>query len=177
MPMDRDALLTSLLNAYTAYYDVERVEGQEPLVATAFFHVHGVKYVLSKKAQIWAADNNEFVYFFSCPHLSTELYEQCLQQAYSLGSVLVKPDQNHMSSYIVALFLCDSCDPEAEKHLKKCRMRKSFQFSLKGWMEVHTAVINLGMDSVTSNSDGRKTAEYLKNVLHPKKRKRGLFRK
>ena len=178
MPMSREALLTRLLNAYTAYYDVERVEGQDPLVATAFFHVHGVKYVLVKSAQIWAADNNEFVYFFSCPHLTVELYEQCLQLAYERGSQLINPDENHMSSYVVALFLCDSCDDEARKRLKKCRMRKSFQFSLKGWMEVHTAVVDLGMDSVTANSDGRKTAEFLKTVLHPEKRKkRGLFRK
>lgn len=93
MPMDREALFTRLLNAYTAYYDVERVEGQEPLVATAFFHVHGVKYVLVKRAQLWAADNNEFVYFFSCPHLTVERYEQCLQLAYDRGSQLIHPDE------------------------------------------------------------------------------------
>ena len=178
MPMDRATLLTRLLSAYTAYYDVKRVAGQEPFVATAFFHVHGVKYVLVQKAQLWAADNNEFVFFFSCPHLTVELYEQCLKQAYEMGSPLIQPDENHMSSYIVALFLCDSCDPEAQKRLKKCRMRKSFQFSLKGWMEVHTAMIDLGMDAVTANSDGRKTAEFLKTVLHPEqqRKKRRLFR-
>ena len=147
-------------------------------MATAFFHVHGVKYVLVQKAQLWAADNNEFVFFFSCPHLTVELYEQCLKQAYEMGSPLIQPDENHMSSYIVALFLCDSCDPEAQKRLKKCRMRKSFQFSLKGWMEVHTAMIDLGMDTVTANSDGRKTAEFLKTVLHPEqqRKKHRLFR-
>lgn len=32
-----------------AYYDVEPMEAQEPLVATAFFHVHGTKYVLFQK--------------------------------------------------------------------------------------------------------------------------------
>lgn len=176
MPMDREALLNRLLRAYTAYYDVERVEGQEPLVATAFFHIHGVKYVLVKKAQLWAADNNEFVYVFSCPRLTAELYERCLEQAYEAGSRLIQPDENHMSSYIVALFLCDACDPEARKRLKRCRRRKSFQFSLKGWMEVHTAVIDLGMDAVTANSDGRNTADFLKTVLHPEQRKkRGLF--
>ena len=70
----RDTLLPRLLRSYAAYYDVEPMEAQEPLVATAFFHVHGTKYVLSKKAELWATDNNEYVYFFSVPHLTEEDY-------------------------------------------------------------------------------------------------------
>ena len=38
-----------LLRSYAAYYDVEPMEAQEPLVATAFFHVHGTGHVLSKR--------------------------------------------------------------------------------------------------------------------------------
>lgn len=173
----RAALLPRLLRSYSIYYDVEEIEQQEPLVATAYFHVHGTKYVLSKKAELWAADNNEYVYFFSVPHLSVEVYDQCLQLAYDRGSELIKPDKDHMSSYIVALFLCDSCDEAARKRLKKCRIRKSFQFSLKGWMEVHTAMVELGMEpTVLGNSDGRKTVEFLKSVLFPKPKKRRFLK-
>ena len=114
-------------------------------MATAFFHVHGTKYVLSKKAELWATDNNEYVYFFSVPHLTEEVVDQCIQLAYDRGMEHIHPDKNHMSSYIVALFLCDTYTEEAMKKVKRCRMRKSFQFSLKGWMEVHTAMIGVGM--------------------------------
>lgn len=169
----REALLPRLLRSYSAYYDVEALQEQEPLMATAFFHVHGTKYVLSKKAELWAADNNEYVYFFSVPHLTTEIYDQCLQLAYDRGMELVHPDKNHMSSYIVAIFLCDTCDEDAKKRLKRCRIRKSFQFSLKGWMEVHTAMIGVGMEPmVVGNSDGRKTVEFLKSLLFPQKEKK-----
>ena len=136
----RDTLLPRLLRSYAAYYDVEPMEAQEPLVATAFFHVHGTKYVLSKKAELWATDNNEYVYFFSVPHLTEEVVDQCIQLAYDRGMEHIHPDKNHMSSYIVALFLCGTYTEEAMKKVKRCRMRKSFQFSLKGWMEVHTAM-------------------------------------
>ena len=131
----RDTLLPRLLRSYAAYYDVEPMEAQEPLVATAFFHVHGTKYVLSKKAELWATDNNEYVYFFSVPHLTEEVFDQCIQLAYERGMEHIHPDKNHMSSYIVALFLCDTYTEEAMKKVKRCRMRKSFQFSLKGsWL-------------------------------------------
>ena len=142
----RDTLLPRLLRSYAAYYDVEPMEAQEPLVATAFFHVHGTKYVLSKKAELWATDNNEYVYFFSVPHLTEEVFDQCIQLAYERGMEHIHPDKNHMSSYIVALFLCDTYTEEAMRRLKRCRIRKSFQFSLKGWMEVHTAMIGVGME-------------------------------
>ena len=156
----RDTLLPRLLRSYAAYYDVEPMEAQEPLVATAFFHVHGTKYVLSKKAELWATDNNEYVYFFSVPHLTEEVVDQCIQLAYDRGMEHIHPDKNHMSSYIVALFLCDTYTEEAMKKVKRCRMRKSFQFSLKGWMEVHTAMIGVGMEPVVAgNPDGRKTME------------------
>ena len=162
----RDTLLPRLLRSYAAYYDVEPMEAQEPLVATAFFHVHGTKYVLSKKAELWATDNNEYVYFFSVPHLTEEVVDQCIQLAYDRGMEHIHPDKNHMSSYIVALFLCDTYTEEAMKKVKRCRMRKSFQFSLKGWMEVHTAMIGVGMEPVVAgNPDGRKTVEFLKSLV------------
>ena len=82
----------------------------------------------------------------------------------------IHPDKNHMSSYIVALFLCDTYTEEAMRRLKRCRIRKSFQFSLKGWMEVHTAMIGVGI------SDGRKTVEFLKSLLFPEKVKKRKFK-
>ena len=173
----RDTLLPRLLRSYAVYYDVEPMEAQEPLVATAFFHVHGTKYVLSKKAELWATDNNEYVYFFSVPHLTEEVFDQCIQLAYERGMEYIHPDKNHMSSYIVALFLCDTYTAEAMRRLKRCRIRKSFQFSLKGWMEVHTAMIGVGMEPVVAgNSDGRKTVEFLKSLLFPEKVKKRKFK-
>lgn len=63
------------------------------------------------------------------------------------------------------------------KKVKRCRMRKSFQFSLKGWMEVHTAMIGVGMEPVVAgNPDGRKTVEFLKSLLFPKKVKKRKFK-
>lgn len=169
MELTRQALLTRVLKAYSPYYDVECCEAADaPLAATAVFHEHGSGYVLFKTAEMWSADRHEYVYIFSIPHLTKELYERCLTQARTLGESQINPVKGHMSSFIVAEFLCDSADIDAVRALKKCRIRKSFQFSLKGWMEVHTALIELGKVSVTANPAGQNTAKFLKNVLHPR---------
>ena len=129
------------------------------------------KYVLSKKAQLYQMDSNEYTYVYYYPHLTLDLFENSVNEAYDAGFPKIEPNSSHRSSYIVAEFLCDTYDEDAYKALKKYRRRKSFQFSLHGWMEMHTVCIDLGTESIVSNSDGRLCGKFLKNVLHPKKRR------
>lgn len=162
--MSRDEIVEKLLNGYTRWYDIERTEG-EPLVAKASFHQENTGYIMFKKAQMWAADRFEYVYLYSVPHLTATLYEECLAKAVEEGSARIDLNKKHMSTNIVAVFVADQADDEALKSLKKCRIHKSFQFSLKGWMEVHTALVETGTCSVIANFNGRNTEKFLKNIL------------
>lgn len=174
----REETVTKLINAYSRWYDLTRCnEGDAPLVVSGAFHEVGTSFMISKKAKMWTAKRNEYLYIFSVPNLTLPLFEECVAQARALGEPQIVPDPEHMSSYIVAEFLCDTAEEDAVNALVKYRHRKSFQFSLQGWMEVHTALIELGKDSIVSNPDGRQTAKFLKNVLHPPKRKQGLLHK
>ena len=76
--MTREEALDKLCHSYSGYFDVVRHE--EPkgyLVAEAGLHIHSEKYVLVKAAKLWEADNNEYVYIFSAPVLTKEIFEQC----------------------------------------------------------------------------------------------------
>ena len=174
MAMTRENLLERVCMAYGPYYDIVRCdEAEAPLMVRAAFHEHATSYMISKKAQMWAADRHEYAWFFSVPRLTMEVYEKCLAQVMEEGNPLVKPGKDHMCTALVALFFCDEADEDALKTLKKCHIRKSFQFSLKGWMEVQTAAAVLGKDgSVTANSAGYNLAKFLKNTLHPKVKRR-----
>ena len=80
--MTREEALDKLCHSYSGYFDVVRHE--EPkghLVAEAGLHIHSEKYVLVKAAKLWEADNNEYVYIFSVPVLTKEIFEQCREQA------------------------------------------------------------------------------------------------
>ncbi|MCD7886913.1 MAG: hypothetical protein LUG44_04750 [Clostridiales bacterium] len=173
MELTREKVLPLVMRAYSPCYDIAYADEQDaPLVATAAFHEHDTGYVLTKRATMWTADRHEYVYLFSMPHLTLELYQSCLAKARELGEPLVDPAPGHMSTNIVALFLCDTADEDAVKALRKCRIQKCFQFSLRGWMEVHTAMVELGKDSFKANFAGQNTAKFLKNVLHPKVRRK-----
>ena len=175
MARDRNELLERLLQGYQRWYNIERTDA-EPLAATAEYHEETAGYILSKKARTWEAARHEYIWFYSVPHLTRELAEQLLKQAVDGGNEKIHPRKGHMSSYIVAVFLTDQADEDAAALLKKCRIRKSFRFSLYGWMEVQTAMIVTGEETVTVNGAGRNTAKFIGNMLHPPVRHK-LFKK
>lgn len=168
LPLSREEMLNTLLQSYSAYFDTERCEEEDwdvPLVARCNFYVHSEKYVLLKKAKLWSADCNEYVYLFSLPELTEERYRECEKFVYEKGMARIHPEPGHMYTYLTAVFLCDSCTPEARKALKRCRLYKSFRFSLYGWMDFHTVLLQAGSDLVDTNRSGRSNAKLMKKIF------------
>ena len=165
---NRSELLERLLKGYETYFDTERFPAREdglPLAARCSFHVHSEKYVLVKKAQLWAADSNEYVFIFSVPVLTEEIFARCLDFAVREGMKEIHPGPGHMYSCISPVFLCDSSEKEGEKALKRCRIYKSFRFSWYGWMNVHTAALIREGNRVITNRMGRGSAKFMKDIL------------
>lgn len=166
MEYTRGAAIERLLKSYRTYYDIHMQEDETPIAARCDFFEHSEKYVLSKKAELWSADNEEFLYIVDIPHLTLELYEKWRDYIQEDGMQRVKPGPGHMASYITPVFICDTCDEDARKALKKCRIYKSFHFSLHGWMDHHTALVELSTGQIDGNLGGRHTAKNLKKVLY-----------
>ena len=73
--MTRLEAIDKLCESYSVYFDVERFEENEDLLAaTCFLYVHSEKYVLVKAAKLWEADSNEYVYIFNVPHLTKDIF-------------------------------------------------------------------------------------------------------
>ncbi|MBQ7536265.1 MAG: hypothetical protein IJT43_11695 [Stomatobaculum sp.] len=164
--ISRGDCLEKILSAYSQWYDIDRMSGEDaPFAAYAEFHEHQSGYMLVRKAEMWSADRHEYVYFFTMPHLTAEGFRSGMEEVLRRGLEKVDPVPGHMCSGIVGIFICDSADEEAVKLLKKYRWRKSFQFSLRGWAEAHTALALTGEGAVVSNAAGRNTAGLLKKLL------------
>ena len=165
---EREAVLEKLLNGYREYFDIDRFEDGEhdgvPLAAQCRFYVHSEKYVLLKKAKLWEANSSEFIYLFSVPELTEEIFAACRDYAYREGMKLVDPKEGHMYSYITPIFVADSCTPEARKALTSCRIYKSFLFSFHGWMEFHTGLLLPGTGEVYTNRAGKANKKFFSDV-------------
>ena len=137
MQYTRESAIERLLKNYEPYYDIHRmINGDQSLItARCDFFEHSGQYVISKKAELWSADNEEFLYLVNVPHLTLDLFESLKNEIHEDGMGRIHVGPGHMASYITAVFVCDTCDEDARKALKKCRIYKSFHFSLHGPQE------------------------------------------
>ena len=172
MEYTREAVMDRLLKSYSSCYNIHMIdEDQVPITARCDFFEHSGKYVISKKAELWSADNEEFLYLVNIPHLTLELYQKWRDYIHEDGMGRIHVGPGHMASYITQVFVCDTCEKEARKALKKCRIYKSFHFSLHGWADHHTVLVELSTGQIDANAGGRHTAKILKKVLYSKKSK------
>ncbi len=171
----RESAVERLLESYKAYYNVKLSdEAQKPLRAICEFYEHSEKFVLSRKAELWSADCEEFIYLYEAAHLTKELFEQCRDFAKEDGLKRANIGPGHMYTYITPIFVCDTCDSDTKKAVKKCRIYKSFQFSLHGWMDFHAAVYETSNDTIFTNAAGRCVGKVLKKKCFIPKEKEML---
>ena len=163
MEMTLQERLEKLLNAYSHHYDVARdvaVEGGS-FPATAFFFLRDENYLISRKHVLNAVENHEYVYFYLTDHLDAETLRQQIEVSRAAGITNIKPDKEHMSSFVTLVILADTITPEAKKLLQKTRFRKNFRLALHGWMEYHIAAMEISTHSFLSNPAGKEAKKTL----------------
>lgn len=169
LAMSREEIQDRLLKSYQRFYNIYPAdEEQLPLVARCDYFEHSEKYVISRKAELWSADSEEYLYLFDMPHLTAERYEACMKLATEDGMSRMKIGPGHMCTYITAVIISDSADEEAVKVLKRSRFHKSFHFSFHGWMDYRAALVSVDSDKVQTNGAGRSMAKVMKKVLYSK---------
>lgn len=173
MQYTREEALEKLLDSYEAYYNISRsAKGQEPLVAVCEFFERSEKFVISRKAELWSANCEEFIYLFDVPVLTMGVYEECRDYALNDGMKRAHIGKGHMYTYITPVFICSSLEEDAKRALKKCHIYKSFHFSLHGWMDFHVAALNVTTNEIYTNRSGRCVEKVLKSVLFQTRKKR-----
>ena len=84
---------------------------------------------------------------------------------YEEGMKLIHPGKGHMCTTLTLLVVCDESTPGAEKLLKKCRLHKSFRFSIDGWMDFHTGLMTLGSGKAAANFGGHDNLKLLRQLI------------
>lgn len=161
----RQALEEHLLAIFSSHYDIEPRSGSSALKACCAFHSRDSQYVLSKKAELWAAEHHEYLYLYSLPKLDEAALEEACRQTLELGTPLVKPHAQHMYTYLTALVLCDEADEQALRALTKKKHRREFKLSLHGWMEFRIAAVDLSTGEITTNRAGKPFGKDLKRMV------------
>lgn len=175
MSYTRMEAIERMLDSYEAYYNVLNNE-EEPkeLAARCEFYQQTEGSMLVKNDVSWQYTSEEFLYLYNIEHLTLDKAKEIISFVHDDGYKRMHIGPRHMYSYITPVIICDSADSEALRELKRCKISKSFRFSLHGWMEVHTAVLEVNNDTITTNRSGKSVEKVLKSVLYNTKRRRFL---
>ena len=173
MNLSLNDVSNKLLDSFKSYYNIFQNEDLEleELIARCEYYEHSEKFVMSKKAELWSENSEEFLYLIKISHLTLADFEKYKDYAYKDGMDRAHIGPGHMYTYITPIFICESADEDAVKAIKKIHIYKSFRFSFHGWMDFHTALVEIDKDKISSNAGGRSVKKVLKRVLYPKKKK------
>ena len=80
------------------------------------------------------------------------------------GEPRVHPHIQHMYTYLTAVTLYDSAEPQALAKLRKLKKRREYKLSLHGWMEFRIAAVDLSTGEITVNRAGRAIQKDLKRL-------------
>lgn len=165
--LTKDNLLETLLQSYSAYFDVEKNVVMDDIHyhALAQYHSRSEKYLLTKKAKLWAAETNEYVFFKVCNRLDSETFQKLSSNIITESLKMIKPHNEHMFTYISMVVLADDIDEAAKKEFVNFSFRKNFLFSLHGWTELRIAVFNLAEKTIETNSLGKELRKNFKKTL------------
>lgn len=159
------AVVQGLEKVYSAYYDVEKIPGEGPLKALCAYHSRDSQYVLSKKAELWAAENHEYLYLWALERLEEGSGEEIFRKVLTDGEPRIKPHSQHMSTYLTAVVLYENAAPRALEGLKKLKKRREFKLSLHGWMEFRIAAVDLSTGEISTNRAGKVLEKDLKRLV------------
>jgi len=163
---DRSVIIERLSNSYAAWYDVSRgnMGSGLPLEALGQHYSRSEKYVLSKKAKLWAVEVNDYLYIFSMPRLDKNQAEECVKFSIEDALPRVKPHKEHMYSFITTLFVADEAEKDALSFIRWRRFIKSYKMGLQGSSPLKTAALDIGREKIVTNNMGRDLCKQIKNI-------------
>ena len=159
MAIDRSLFLEIVKDAYSAYYTIIPAEEGEcdlPLAFRAEYAVRDEQFFLSKNAQIWSNEKNEYCFVFSAPSFNAETARRCID--FSLEEMLpkVKPHKQHQYTNCKVILIGDSIDEDAVVVVKKSKFSKTYgPLSIYGYTELLAAAVDLEKRKAFANRVGK----------------------
>ena len=135
-----------------------------PLKAMCQHHTRSEKYVLSRKAKLWAVEVNDYLYFFSMAKLEKGEAEACILFAIENALPRVEPHKEHMYSFITAVFVADETEQDALNFISRRKFTKSFKFGFHGSSPLKTAALDIAQEKIVTNNMGRDLRKQIKNI-------------
>ena len=157
MAIERSLFIEILKDAYSAYYSITPAEGEElPLCFRGTYHSRDEQYFLSKTANIWGNEKNEYSYIFSAPFFDAQTAKRCIDFSLEEMLPLVKPHKEHQNTNCKVILIADHIGDDAAALVKKSKFSKSYgPLGTHGYTELIAAAVDLEKETTSTNRLGR----------------------
>ncbi len=131
----------------------------------AKYYQKNTRYFASKKIEIYSFSNDEHIFIedinstFTAKHLENVEY---FVKSNMLD--IVKPSDEHMSTIITMVVVCDGVEEEVKKKIRKFKLHKSFKLGFNGWLDTKLIVIEKGKNIAYENAKAKGDAIKLKFI-------------
>jgi hypothetical protein len=161
--MDYSEYKAKLKDSLEAYFDVcldkKLIDRKFDIYAN--FNARNAKYMVSKKAEIYAYKSNEYVFYKNLNESIHKGFSKKIKE-YFLNNTneLFNLDEEHMSSIVNVIFTTTGgITEEIIKEIQSFKLFKNFSFGFKGWMNTRLIVIDLNSNEIYTNKFGKKEGE------------------
>ena len=156
--MDYQTYLDNIENKLKAYFDIYRnysIKGYE-YDLFAKYHMKTERYILVKKAVIYAMENNEYCLIKHIDHIDEHKLNAFTSSLIEAIDELIKLDENHMSSIITGVLVTDNRpSDDVIRQVKKFKYHKGFAFGLRGWVDIRLIMVTMADNYIVTNKKGK----------------------
>ena len=163
---ERSIIIDRLFHVYNAWYDVTPGDlgSGLPLLAMCIHRARKEKFVLSKKAKLWAVETNDYLYLFSMQKLEKDQAAACVSFSIEDALPRVKPHNEHMYSFITAVFVADEAEQDALKYVRRRKFTKTYKLGFHGSSPLKTAALDIEKEKIFTNNMGRDLRRQITNI-------------
>ncbi len=129
----------------------------------AEFRMRNEKFILSRKAVIYAFENNEYCLMRYMPELAAGDVPRYTDDIVRAVVELVKPDGEHMSSVLTGVLVFgdgkEDIIAKAAEDVRKFRYHRSFSLGFRGWVDIRLLLVSLKEGVIAANKRGEQVSK------------------
>jgi len=147
------------------YFDIKKSYKYKDLNMDLFAQsfIRNEKYFATKKATVYAFENNEYNFIKSYKKLKKNQLDSFLEVLKSATEDFVEPHNEHMSTVINGILILENgIEEDLSKSIKRFKFTRNFTFGFKGWTYIRLIVVDLSKGEVITNRRGKEVKKFYK---------------
>lgn len=129
----------------------------------AEYRLRNEKYLMVKKAVVYAFENNEYCLMKYYTEFTIEDYEIITDSLINSIESIVNPSNEHMSSIITGVVITEKIQEKNLEYIRKkieqFKYNKGFAFGFKGWADVRLILVSLNEGLIAANKKGKEVSK------------------